>query len=414
MTYGHVGKRSRRAATKQQTRSIERETSQPLADAGASRDIHRVVVIACAAMVAGMACSRPLWLFGERLYPQIPVVQGIAAPSFALNAALVLVLLVSFVASALPKTPAWFRAVPVGVIAILVALDLSRLQPWVFMYAIILLAAAFASRTDGRNASILMTLRFMIAAQYLWSGLQKANYSFVEQVWPTFADPLFRALHLPLSAGHAAGLVVPLLEIAVGCCLFVPRTRRVGVIAACITHATILASLLASGENLAVWPWNVAMPLFDFVLFWNATTIPWTVSSIRRFPQSIAFGVLVGILPALSFLGYWDSYASWALYSGNTAQAVVVIDPSALNTLPDVLRRNTWQESRPMFVDLNRWSYDELQVPIYPETRVFRVVGRYVCEKYTTAAVALVILRRPDWRTGQRERTRFQCGDPTW
>jgi len=51
---------------------------------------------------------------------------------------------------------------------------------------------------------------------------------------------------------------------------------------------------------------------------------------------------------------------------GNTAQAVVVIDPAALNTLPDVLRRNTWQQSRPMFIDLNRWSFDELQVPIYP------------------------------------------------
>jgi uncharacterized membrane protein YphA (DoxX/SURF4 family) len=379
-----------------------------------SRDIDRVVIIACVAMIAGIVCSHSLWISADRLYPQVPIVPGIPAPSFAMSTALVLALLVALVVSAPPRVPPWFRAVPVGMIAVFVALDQSRLQPWVYMYAIVLLVAAFASRVDGRNTSVRMTLRFVIAAQYIWSGLQKANDSFIEQVWPTFADPLFHALHLPLAAGHVVGFAVPLLEIAVGCSLFIPRARRVGVIAACVTHATILASLLASGENVVVWPWNVAMPVLDFVLFWNATSVPWSISSIRRFPQSIAFVLLVGVLPALSFVGYWDAYASWALYSGNTAQAVVVIDPSALDSLPDILRRNTWQQSRPMFIDLNRWSYDELQVPSYPEPRVFRAVGRYVCDTRSAAAVALVILGRPDWRNGQRERTRLQCTDPTW
>jgi uncharacterized membrane protein YphA (DoxX/SURF4 family) len=364
-------------------------------------------------MIAGMACSRPLWIAADRLYPQIPIVPGAPAPAFALNAAIVLMLLGSLLVAALPKMPPWSRAVPVGIIAVLVALDQSRLQPWVFIYAIVLLAAAFASGVPERNASVLMTLRFVFAAQYFWSGLQKANDSFVEQVWPTFADPLFGALHLPLAAAQAAAFAVPLLEVAIGCCLFNPRTRRIGVVAACATHATILASLIASGENIAVWPWNVAMPLFDVVLFWNARTIPWTISAVRRFPQSIAFGVVAGILPALSFVGHWDAYASGALYSGNTAQAVVVVDPAALDTLPETLRRNTWQQSYPMFIDLNRWSYDELRVPIYPEPRVFRAVGRYLCDT-RSAAVTLVILGRPDWRTGRRERTRLPCADTTW
>lgn len=412
MAHGKLGKGTVRAATTKRPGLTKRELSPPSADLNA-RGIHRVVIIACVAMVAGIACSRPLWISAERLYPQIPIVPGIPAPPFALSAVLVVALFTALVVSALPRTPPWFRAVPVGIIAVLVTLDQSRFQPWVFMYAIVLLVAAFASRSDERNAGVLMTLRFVIAVQYVWSGLQKVNESFIEQVWPTFADPLFHALHLPLPAAHAIGFVVPLLEVAVGCCLLVPRTRRVGVVGACAIHATILASLLASGENVAVWPWNVAMPLLDFVLFWNATAVPWTVSSIRRFPQSIAFGLLVGILPALSFVGYWDSYASWALYSGNIAQAVVVIDPTALDTLPDVLRRNTWQQSRPMFIDLNRWSYDELQVPIYPEPRVFRAVGRYVCNT-RGAAVAVVILGRPDWRSGQRERTRLPCTDSTW
>lgn len=372
-------------------------------------------MIVCAAMVAGMACTRALWISADRLYPQAPIVPGVPANSFAVDAVLAAALVGALVISALPRTPPWFRAVPVGFIAGLVALDQSRLQPWVFLYAIVLLASAFASGSDGRrNAAVLMTLRFTVAVQYFWSGLQKANVSFVDRVWPTFADPLFAVLHLPATAGHAVGFAVPLLEVAVGICLLVPRTRRVGLVAACATHAMILASLVASGENVVVWPWNLAMPLLDVMLFWNATSVGWSLASIRQFPQSIAFALLAGVMPGLSFLGDWDEYASWALYSGDTAQAAVIIDPAALDVLPDIVRRNTWQQSRPMFIDLNRWSYEELQVPSYPEPRVFRIVGRYVCNTWRTASVALVILGRPDWRTGERDRLRLECNDLSW
>jgi uncharacterized membrane protein YphA (DoxX/SURF4 family) len=407
-----LGKRGRRAAAEGRAGSAEDALGR--APLTASRDIYRIVVIACIAMAAGIGCSRSLWIAADRLYPVVPVVAGMPAPSFAPSALLLIALLAVLVLAMVPRLPPWFRALPVGAIVLFVILDQSRLQPWVFMYAIVLAVAAFASRDDERNASVLMTLRFVVAAQYVWSGLQKANVSFVDQVWPTFADPLFGVLHLPPAAGHAAGFAVPLLELGVGCCLLVPRARRVGVVVACLTHATILASLIAAGENVVVWPWNVAMPVLDVVLFWNATSAGWSIASIRRFPLSIAVAVLVGVLPALSFAGRWDAYASWALYSGNTAQAVVVIDPSGLDRLPDLVRRSTWQQSRPMFIDLNRWSYDELAVPIYPEPRVFRAIGRDVCTTYGAAAVTLVILGRPDWRTGQRDRTRLPCADPTW
>jgi len=331
------GKAGKRASKKPQSGSVEAQPRQPLTDTS-SRDIYRVVIIACIAMAAGMACSRPLWISADRLYPPVPIL-NVSTTSFALSAVLLSALLVALVVSALPKVPVWCRVVPVGIIAVLVALDQSRFQPWIFMYAVILLVAAFASRIEGRNAGILMTLRFMLAAQYFWSGLQKANDSFIEQVWPTFADPLFGALHLPLSAGHAAGFVVPLLEVAVGCCLFVPRTRRIGVIGACVTHATILASLLASGEKhrrLGLERRNASVRL-RAVLERDERPVDCLVNSEISAGHCVR---LVGrVLPALSFVGYWDSYPSWALYSGNTAQAVVVIDPAALNTLPDVLRR---------------------------------------------------------------------------
>jgi hypothetical protein len=124
MTHEELGKRSKRAPMKQQSGSTEAEAGRPPTVASSSRDIYRVVIIACVAMVAGMACSRPLWLSADRLYPAVPILNVISTTSFALSAVLVSALLVALVVSALPKVPAWFRAVPVGIIAILVGLDL--------------------------------------------------------------------------------------------------------------------------------------------------------------------------------------------------------------------------------------------------------------------------------------------------
>lgn len=374
------------------------------------RVIHRVRIIASAALLAGMACSHGLWFSPDRTYPPIPLFPGTPALSLPMNALLLGLLLASVAVAVLPKAPPWAAALPVGLLAVLIAFDQSRLQPWIVTYGVVLLLTAFAGRSD---AGVVMTLRFAIAIEYVWSGLQKANVNFIDRVWPDFSGALTQTLHLPHQISHAAGVVAPIVEVAIGCGLFIPRTRRVAVIAACAMHATILASLVGSGENVAVWPWNVAMPLLDIVLFWNATSAPWSISRLRRFPAGIAAAILVGVLPALSFWGYWDAYASAALYSGNTAQAAVVIDPADLNTLPPILRRNTWQASRPMFIDINRWSYEELGVPVYPQPRVFRAVGRYLCDS-RRAAVSLVILGRPDWLSGRRDRTSLPCTDPSW
>ena len=375
-------------------------------------DIQRVRIITGAALVAGIACSHGLWLSPERMYPQIPILPGIPALPLAVSALILLALFAALVVTVIPRAPRWTAAVPVGLLAVLIAFDQSRLQPWVVTYCVVFLLTAFA-RDAQTDASALMTLRFVIAIEYVWSGLQKANVNFIDGVWPAFSDALTRALHLAPAVSHVAGASVPVVEIAIGCALFIPGVRRIAVIAACGMHATILASLIGSGENAAVWPWNIAMPLFDIVLFWNATSVAWRPSLLRRFPAGIAAIVLVGFLPVLSFWGYWDAYASAALYSGNTAQAGIVIDPAALDTLPPTLRRNTWQASRPMFIDINRWSYDELQVPVYPERRVFLAVGHYLCHT-RRAAVSLLILGRPDWLSGNRDRTRLLCSDPSW
>jgi hypothetical protein len=187
------------------------------------------------------------------------------------------------------------------------------------------------------------------------------------------------------------------------------------VVAAVATHATILAFLLGARANSVVWWWNVAMPVVVFILFWGTRATTREVLAGDRSGFHGAFALAFGVLPALSFLGLWDAYLSSALYSGNTAQAVVLVDPEAVGGLPPVIRRNTWQRTPPAFIDLNRWSYEELNVPAYPALRVLKRVGRDVCRAHDrSGTMILQILERPDWLTGSRSRRSYECRDPTW
>ncbi len=119
------------------------------------------------------------------------------------------------------------------------------------------------------------------------------------------------------------------------------------------------------------------------------------------------------MLPALSLFGWWDAYLSSALYSGNTAQAIVYVDQVALRRFPDSVREHIWQKSEPMFLDVNRWSYGELNVPAYPALRVLRQVGHAICRDHSgLGKTVLRIFHRPDWRSGKRDSEFCDCSVP--
>jgi hypothetical protein len=285
----------------------------------------------------------------------------------------------------------------------------------VYVYSALLLIVIAGRAEPSGDAALLMTARFVLAATYFWSGALKANYSFLHRTWIEFSTPLLALLAPPAAELlRGSGFIVPLLECTIGCALLWRRTRRFAVIGAVLMHGTILALLIAAGENTVVWPWNVAMPLLTIVLFWRADARSHEILLGRGSPLHWAFVVLLGFMPALSLVGLWPADLSVSLYAGNIAQAVVTVDPSGLDRLPPAVRANTWQRSSPMFIDLNRWSYDALNVPAYPEPRIFKRLGRAVCNSFPGVSIALLVFDAPDWRTGARSRESFSCRDPSW
>ena len=149
-----------------------------------------------------------------------------------------------------------------------------------------------------------------------------------------------------------------------------------------MTHILILALLIPLKRNSVVWPWNIAMAGFAFILFWRASDF-----SIREvlLPRKPGFQLIVLILfvimPLFSFINLWDSYLSASLYSGNVEAAVIDVSESAKQRLPPDIQTYV-QPSRTtgkLQINPTRWSLIELNVPSYPERRIFINVARKIC-----------------------------------
>ena len=370
-----------------------------------------VRALVCLGLAAGVVLAHRLYLT-RTSYPMTPIA-GVLTPlpsplDHALLGAFV-VLLVS--AAALPRST-WPLPGALAVAVVLAVGDQSRWQPWFYQYVIMLVAllpAPHAGASDAPRA--LATCRAIVACTYLWSGLQKLNVTYATLVFPWFVEPVARSLPVSLTAWlPAAAVLTALLEAAVGVALFVPRAQKAAVVAAVATHALVLAMLGPWGHasNPVILPWNIVMAAFDVVLFWNATS---ATPVPRRLDRHAALVTLVGLMPALSFVGLWDSYLSGALYSGNIAEAVIAVSPTVKSRLPpEMLRYVVTNRQNVDVLVVGDWSLGELGTPPYPQARIYRALARYVCA-YTAASteVRLVIFERPRPWSGARETTSADC-----
>lgn len=313
----------------------------------------------CAALLSGLAFCPRLWI-SNRGFPTAPVIEGLPDLSPLWICALVAgVLAIAF----LPRPGVLYFAVPV-LGGLLVLSDINRLQPWFYQYLLMFLALSLGAK--GRAVC-----GFILSATYIWSGLQKANVSFVERVFPELIKPL--GLNLA-SLGYA----VPVLEVAVGVLLLIPRTRRFGVYGAVAMHGFLLYALgpLGLDRNSVIWPWNFWMAVMAVLLFLrNDEPVFRPLWSSMR---GKAIFVLVGVLPALNFFGLWDGYLSASLYSGRAAGAWLVLTDSGAKRLGEVFRssRRAMREDEVVQVGLYDWAMAEMNVPPYPEVRIYDAIAR--------------------------------------
>jgi hypothetical protein len=287
--------------------------------------------------------------------------------------------------------------------ALLVLQDQDRLQPWFYHYSFMLGAVGLSNLGRLSTEGALNACRVVVAFTYFWSGLQKAHVSFAENVYPWLIEPV--ASHLPSEAAsvlaHGA-YAVPIVETAIGLGLLVRPLRKPAVIVAILMHAFILFSLGPWGHNWnsVIWPWNPAMIAFVLILFWRAPDNPSLLAVVKPGGSTYRAVVLVlfAFMPALNFVGLWDSYLSASLYSGSTKNGSVY---------------TTEGSSRNYSGSIFDEAMDEMNVPAYPETRVYkRVFAEMWCEKpQSFPRPVLIVHGRPGITSGDRSKSTYYCRD---
>ena len=362
---------------------------------------------------AGILCSTKLWISSHRLFPLTPVWGWLPKPPFPLDYILAAAVLASLAAIAMAQKPAPYIKVFLAIVAVLALLDQSRWQPWLLQYAVMF--GAFLLPWDehrkegsavGERAAALHACRLFMVCTYFYSGLEKLGYGFVT-VLPDMLSPIFHLMHVDV-AGISNRVLFPLaillalVECACGILLAFPRTRNAAVACLILMHVSILSWLGPWGANwnYVVWPWNMLMIGLLILLFWRNPA--WGLRDMwRSHPYAKAIGYIFGVLPLLTLGGLWDSYLGFSLYSGNIKSGVVTINPNRLTELPLGVRRYAMPDG---VIDIDRWCYTELGVPIYPETRIFVSAGRQVAAWLGPYAIVRVIeLGRPNPFTGERD-----------
>ena len=332
-------------------------------------------------LLAGFALSPRLWL-SSRFYPLTPVwsfIRPIPSPGDYILFFMLAALLIG--AAVFPRRE--ILAAVFVLFVLLILQDQSRLQPWFYQYALMLLAIALAG--PDRPAAALNSCCLIVAATYVWSGLAKLNPNFLSDTFPFLLKPFMGAQPAVAQwlVRHLAFLA-PLLECAAGIGLLMRRFRSLAVFFTIAMHVFILVAIgpLGRGVNEVVWPWNVAMIAFLLILFFRRSDDPAPMDIIwgRAFAYQKIVLVLFAVMPMLSFFNLWDHYLSAALYSGNRTSGVVYLSDAAFDRLPDKIEDYVTEEGlNRNELDIFEWSLGELNVPSYPEIRIYKNVARKIC-----------------------------------
>lgn len=365
-------------------------------------------------LLASMLLSFPLWVQTDSI-AAVPVLGNLPLLPPLFEWVMYLGVFGLALVSLLSPKPQRYLYGILGILGVFVLFDQLRLQPWLYQYWFVLLPLAVYSwqwREVESVRAVLNTLRILIAGIYFYSGLQKVSLPFFEDYFPWMVEPLGNLLPTALHFVPASfGLFVPFIEMFMGIGLLFTRTRRAALIGVVCMLLLVLAMLgpLGNNWNSVVWPWNLAIAASAWLLFYRTPTV--SFSSIFRVKNFLAHKLIILlfiVMPAFSFFGYWDSYPSYSLYSGNTTAGGMYV---SLDSVSPTLEKVAYNASEgTAWIDLQALSFEERNVPMYPETRIYTNVFAQLCETELPASAELVVTTKMTLLESRKE-LRFRCSE---
>jgi len=386
-------------------------------------------------MFAGLVLIGATWRLWtpQTIFPRVPSFRAFGSLPAAFEW-VCFVLLVAATAVGL-CAPELSRARRTGLVLFVIALvgmalaDQHRLQPWAYQFAIVALILSVSSAKRG-----LALLRLLVISIYFHSALSKCDYSFLHTQGQTFLSALVEVFGgstdgWPIGTKTVLAGFFPVGEFLVAIGLCIPRCRRWALYAAIIMHLLLILIVgpWGLGHKPGVLIWNLYFIGQDLVLF---STLSQRRSNRRKAyeinsPRSGQSALLrtaragvdmivvaVLLLPFLEPFGRFDVWPSWGLYATKPERVNVFVDSVSVERLPESLKRYVGpsqfaDDNHRFYID--RWSFDALNVPLYPQSRFQVGVALALAEKYELAeGIRIEIETAADRWTGKRDMRRFE------
>ncbi|MDO3628274.1 hypothetical protein [Mucilaginibacter sp. BT774] len=190
------------------------------------------------------------------------------------------------------------------------------------------------------------------------------------------------------------GYLLGVTELFAGLGLLFVKTFKQAAVVLILRHLFVILLLGIFGLklNLVVWPWNVAMILYLYFIFLNKAEHQ-GIFPIMFTGWNKLVVLCWGVLPALSFVGYWDYYLSSSLYSGKLPTMIVCIsNTTKCRKLSRYFNKNTAFTpcAGQAIINMGNWATAETNVAIYPELRAYKVLAKKLQKQYPLAGLHFV------------------------
>ena len=344
-----------------------------------------------------------LWT-GERDFPFSPVFDYLVLPSLVSNS--LLGLLVVFILAALfLNYQRVYIAGVVVLVAFLMLADVTRCQPWCYIYVCMLSVFVFYDgRVDNSNkfTSYHIILQLILASVYFYNGISAINpdfveRSFVDMIWPIKSIMSERQFLFFVKAGK----IVPYLLIFIGIGFSISSIRFLVIALAILLHVFLLVLLFpsASHQNYALWFANIPFLVLLLLLFSGQI-------KDRYFSLAVLFQRLVFypvftfllVLPVTNSFGFWPDFLSANFRSGNNFSVKLSLSEMAYTRLPANLKQYCFRENFDYRMDVEKWCLTELKSDCFPHKLVFEQLEGYVVQKTGLGEEEVNLVKLPPHR----------------
>jgi hypothetical protein len=323
-------------------------------------------IIITLSLVISFFLSGGLWT-GSALFPDAPLFNGLHLDppfDFILTAMSIISLLVSLFAE---KRRAFiFLALLINIF--LVMCDMNRLQAWFYIYNATLLVLLFYNgRVDnpGKYTSTFTIIQIIIAAVYIFNGIDQLNPNFISTDFYDVVSPLASiSTERQFAFVLKAGTFVPYFLIFIGVGLLIQPVRYLAIFCAWAFHLFMFILLFPSAKNehYALWFMNIVFAALLFFLFSGKTReryFSWTI--LAQKPVFYLVIVAFWIAPLASRFNYWSKAPSASFLCGKSSIHKTSISRQAYAQLPFYLRHFCSESEEGYELRITDWCRHELK-----------------------------------------------------